>query len=71
MRLLAGGGTLTGALDAMINRITHQVQQRLEEHLNDGFVCFRLFALDDELHRLTQVRGHLPYEARKALQHGT
>jgi hypothetical protein len=70
-RRLAGGSALARALDAMVDRIAHEVQQRLEQHLHDGLVRFRVVALDDELHGLSQVRGHLADEARKALQYGT
>ena len=60
---------LGAQLDAVIHRVAHDMEQRLEQHLDDRLVGFGLLALDDQPHRLRQRFRHLAHKARESLEH--
>jgi hypothetical protein len=49
----------------VIHGVSQYVQQRLEQHLDDGLVRFRLRAFDDESCWLFEVARHFPKQARE------
>ena len=65
----AASGALVGTFDAVVDRVAHDVQQRLEQHFHDRFVGLGIVTFDFQLQGLAEVRRHLAYHARKPLQH--
>ncbi len=55
--------------DAVIHRIPDDVQERLEQHVHDHPVSFRLPTFHDKARRFAELCRHLPHQARKALEH--
>ena len=65
MRPLARANALLGGLDAMANRISHQVGQRLGDRIQNAFVEIGLPTLDDQLHFFPALAADVPHDARE------
>ena len=66
LRPLAGAHALRGRLDAMADRIAHQVGQRLGDRIQNALVEIGLPAPDDQLHFFSALSRNVTDHARKA-----
>src|SRR4030095_12159468 len=55
--------------NTVIQRSREHVQERLEQHLDDGLVRFRVSTLDQQLGRLAARGSHFAHQAGKTLEH--
>jgi len=67
----APGPSLIRVLDAVVDGIANNMQQRLKQHLDDGLVGFGVLAFHLKLDGLTEICGHFAQDPRKALKDGT
>jgi cytochrome c peroxidase len=67
-RRLSGGGAVLLTLQAMIDRVAHDMEHGLKQHFDDRLVGFRFVSLDEDPYRFAESRGHLPNDAGETLQ---
>ena len=53
--------------DAVINRVADEMNQRLAQHIHDGFVQFRFRAENPHVHVFSGVAGEIAHHARKTV----
>ena len=67
----AGGDALRRALDAMVQAVAHQVQQRVNQAIDHGLVDFRLLAVNHQLHLFLQLLTHVVHQPRQPVERKT
>ena len=65
-RRLAGGDALLRRLEAVVERVAHEVHERVAERVDDGAVELGLLADELELDLLAELRREVADEAREA-----
>ena len=65
---LAVGSSLRAVLDAVVDRIANQVNDRIGKILDHGLVDLGILAGEDQLHVLAQAAGEVPRDARVLLE---
>ena len=65
---LATRRSLCGPLDAMIDCVSDQVQQRVTNLLDDGLVELRVFSIHGQRDALAQLAGNVMDHALEALE---
>ncbi len=65
---LAGGRARVGQLDAVVDRVAHQVHERIAQLVRDRAVHLHVAALHAEVHILAQRACRVPHHARQPLE---
>ena len=66
---LARGDAHLRRLEAVVDRVAHQVDERIVEAVEDRAVELELGARERDLHALADARGHLACDTRQVLHH--
>ena len=69
-RRLARGLALVGRLEPVVERVAHQVDERVAEGVDDGAVELGVAAGQDEVDLLADLGGQVAHEAREAHEDG-
>jgi len=64
------GGTTSGAADAVVEGVAHEMAQRVADFFEDGPVELGFLALDDQLHFLVQAHGDIADDSWEAVEDG-
>jgi hypothetical protein len=67
---LAGRDALLGGLEAMVERVADEVDERVAEGVDDGAVELRLLPGEDQLDLLVELQGKVAHEPREAQEDG-
>ena len=65
LRRLASGHALRARLQAMIDGVAHEVQERLTQRLDDHAVGLDFLAGDNETRLLADILCHIAHDARQ------
>ena len=67
----ARGDTLSGQFDAMVERVSNDVYERVVEPLDDRLVKLGVSADSDKVDVLAQLRGKVPDDSPELVESGT
>ena len=70
LRGLAARDAHVRGLDAVVDRVAHQVRQRIGDLLDDRLVELGVLAVDDELDVLAELARHVVHDALEAAEGG-
>lgn len=67
--VLAGGAARIGHFQAVVDRVAHQVHQRIGDLFDQALVQLGAFANGAQAHLLAEAAGEVAYQAREAAEH--